>query len=70
MRRHAKRIVLPTLEEPCSGLVPFSPLSKGFPTEEDTTFAPSKYYQETYEKAGSEWKLKTMRVSCLRAEGV
>jgi hypothetical protein len=27
------------------------------------------YYQETYERTGSEWKLKTMRVSCLRAEG-
>ncbi|MBT2341641.1 MULTISPECIES: nuclear transport factor 2 family protein [Pseudomonas] len=27
------------------------------------------YYVETYEKVGSEWKLKTMRLDNLRAEG-
>ncbi|MBT2336599.1 nuclear transport factor 2 family protein [Variovorax paradoxus] len=28
------------------------------------------YYHEMYEKTSNEWKLKTMRVSSLRAEGV
>jgi hypothetical protein len=27
------------------------------------------FHHETYEKTGSEWKLKTMRVSSLRADG-
>lgn len=27
------------------------------------------YCHETYEKTGGEWKLKTVRVSSLRAEG-